>query len=45
MSAKRSKPRSAERERPLRGRADLARFMLDQLETDENRGHAVAVAY
>ena len=27
------------------GRADLARFMLDQLETDENRGHAVAIAY
>lgn len=26
-------------------RADLARFMLDQLETDENRGHAVAIAY
>jgi uncharacterized protein (DUF4415 family) len=26
MSAKRSKPRSAERERPLRGRADLARL-------------------
>jgi uncharacterized protein YbjT (DUF2867 family) len=26
-------------------RADVARFMLDQLESDENRGHAVAVTY